>query len=304
MDATDRSPLPGRPPTTSPERDPLPRDVSALPALEAEFDHIIDDGARAIGLELSVAQRAAIDAHVQLLLAWNAHINLSGLRDAAAIARGHVLDALLAVPALRELARGRGSHAGEGVTLLDIGSGGGYPGLPLAVALPARRAALVDSIAKKAAFLEVAAAVVSDALRAAPPPAAQMVPDIRALAERAEDLADEPDQRETWDLVVARAVGSVAECAELGLPLARRYGHVVIWKRASDAAARQSLNTEIAQARRIVQAAGGASAQLVELDTGARVDLPGSCLVVIKKVRPTPDRYPRAPGERRRGTLP
>jgi len=298
MDATDRSPLPGRPSTTTPERDPLPRDVSALPALEAEFDQIVDDGAREIGLELSAAQRAAIDAHVQLLLAWNAHINLSGLREAAAIARGHVLDALVAVPALRELARGRGSRAGDGVTLLDIGSGGGYPGLPLAVVLPAKRAALVDSIAKKAAFLEAAAAVVSDELRAAPP-----VPDMHALAERAEDLADEPDQRETWDLVVARAVGTVAECAELGLPLVRRYGHVVIWKRASDAAARQSLTAEMAQARRIVQAAGGASAKLVELDAGARVGLPGSSLVVIKKVRTTPDRYPRSAGERRRGTL-
>ncbi len=304
MDVTDRSSLPRRPSASS-ERQPLPRDVRELPVVDADYKDVVDAGLGEIGLELSHAQRAAIDDHVRLLLAWNQHINLSGLRDPVAIARGHVLDALLAVSTLRDLARG-GSRGG--VTLLDIGSGGGFPGLPLAIALPARGAALVDSIAKKAAFLEVAAAVVSAALSAAPegePSVDPAVgPEITALAERAEDLADEPDQREAWDLVVARAVGTVAECAELGLPLAHRYGHLVIWKRASDAPARAALDAEISQARRIVQAVGGAGVRIVGLEAGDRVGLPGSCLVVIKKVRPTPDRYPRSPGERRRGTLP
>ena len=269
--------------------------MAGLAPLEPGFAALLDAGLREIGLELSEAQRGAVEAHVKLLIAWNAHINLSGLRTASDIARGHVLDALVAVPALRQLTRGRAE-----VTLLDIGSGGGFPGLPLAIALPARRAALVDSIAKKASFLESAAAVVSDALRAAPAPQ----PEIVALAERAEDLADEPDQRDGWDLVVARAVGTVAEVAELGLPLARRGGHVVAWKRASDAAARTALNAEIADARRIVQAAGGAGTRIVGLASAAKIGLDGGCLVVIRKVRPTPDRYPRSAGERRRRPLP
>jgi 16S rRNA (guanine527-N7)-methyltransferase len=282
MDVTDRSPLPRR---------PLPTSIDGLATLGSDFTGVLEAGLDALSLELSRAQRNALEAHARLLLAWNEHINLSGLRTPADVARGHVLDALLAVPALRELARG---HT---ISLLDIGSGGGYPGLPLAVALPAGRAALVDSIAKKAAFLVAAAGVVRGAL-------GSDTPDLAALAERAEDLADEPDQREGWDLVVARAVGTVAECAELGLPLARRGGHVVIWKRASGDPARQSLNDEVAAARRIIQAAGGAAARIVELKAGAQIGLPGSCLIVVRKVRPTPDRYPRAAGERRRGTLP
>ena len=294
MDVTDRSPLPRRPPPAA-QRAPLPREVAGLAPLEPGFTEVFDTGLREIGLELSRAQRDAVEAHVQLLLAWNKHINLSGLRTATEIARGHVLDALVAVRALRALAGAR-----KDVTLLDIGSGGGFPGLPLAIVLPARRAALVDSIAKKAAFLEAAAAVVSDTLRASPAPQ----PEIVALAERAEDLADEPDQREGWDLVVARAVGTVAEVAELGLPLARRGGYVVTWKRASDAAARAALNAEIADARSIVQAAGGAGVRVVSLAAAPKVGLEGDCLVVIRKVRPTPDRYPRPPGERRRRTLP
>jgi 16S rRNA (guanine527-N7)-methyltransferase len=270
-----------------------------LPELDASFGDILDAGLEMTGVELTVAQREAIEAHVRLLLAWNEHINLSGLRSADDIARGHVLDALIAVPALRALtSRGRG-HDAAGVSLLDMGSGGGFPGLPLAIALRARRAALVDSIAKKAAFLEAAAAVVTDALYDGAQPT-----DIVAFAERVEDLADKPDQREAWDLVVARAVGTIAEVAELGLPLARRYGSVVAWKRAADDASRAALETEIANARRIVQATGGAGTRVIELDGASAVGLPGNCLVAIRKVRPTPERYPRSPGERRRGTLP
>jgi 16S rRNA (guanine527-N7)-methyltransferase len=255
---------------------------------------VLDAGLGAISIALTHQQRAAIEAHVRLLIAWNEHINLSGLRGGAEIARGHVLDALIAVPALRALAGGRGAP-----TLLDIGSGGGFPGLPLAITLPATRAALVDSIAKKAAFLAAAAAVVTKELESAPGPR----PEIVALPERSEDLADEPDQREAWDLVVARAVGSVAEIAEIGLPLARRGGHVVTWKRASDEAARAALHEEIASARRIVQGAGGAGVRIVELEKASLVGLDGSCLVVVRKARITPDRYPRPAGERRRRTL-
>lgn len=296
MDVPDRSPLPRR--LGEPAiRQPLPRDVRDLPALGASFGEVLDAGVEAARVDLSRSEREAIEAHVRLLIAWNEHINLSGLRSAEEIARGHVLDALVAVPELRSLARERAQTAG--ITLLDIGSGGGFPGLPLAVALPAKRVALVDSIAKKAAFLESAAAVVTNALRGA-----RDEPDIVALAERAEDLADEPDHRESWDLVVARAVGSIAEVAELGLPLTRLHGHVVTWKRANDDASRAALDVEIASARRIVQAAGGSTVRVIQLDAAESVGVAGNCLVVVRKGRRTPDRYPRSPGERRRTALP
>ncbi len=294
MDVADRSSLPRRS-AEGTGRQPLPTDVSALPALPAAYTSTLDHGLREIGLDLSPPQRAAIDAHVRLLVAWNEHINLSGLREPEAIARGHVLDALLAVPRLRSLQ----GHKGRPASLLDLGSGGGFPGIPLAVAMPARRAALVDSIAKKAAFLEAAARVVNQELNAVPDP-----PALEVFAERAEDLADDPDHREGWDLVLARAVGTVAECAELGLPLVRRGGSVAIWKRASEDAIRAALIAEIQDARRIVQAAGGAGMQLNELEPGGRVGLSGSCLVIIRKARPSPDRYPRSPGERHRGKVP
>jgi 16S rRNA (guanine527-N7)-methyltransferase len=165
--------------------------------------------------------------------------------------------------------------------------------------LPLRRLALVDSIGKKARFLDVAAAEVRRALEldAARDPA--NIPEIGALAERAEDLAQQPDHREGWDLVVARAVGTVAEVAELGLPLVRRGGHVVAWKREGP---ETELGREISDARRICQAAGGSSPRIERLVAAEQVGLPGHCLVIIDKRGRTPDRYPRPANERRRAS--
>lgn len=291
MDVPDRSSLPRRASPT--ERAALPHSVDATAPLDAVFAEVFARGLTELALTLDAPARAAIQAHAQLLLAWNEHVNLSGLRTAEQVARGHVLDSLLAVDTLRRLGRARPS-------LLDLGSGGGYPGLPLAVAVPARRAALVDSIGKKAAFLKVAAAAVADALGAAPASASSPT-ELAVLAERAEDLADEHDQREKWDIVTARAVGSVAEVAELGLPLVHVGGHVVCWKLNGPST---GLAAEIAAAGRVIQAAGGGTARVVSLPAAAKMGLYGHCLVIIRKRSPTPARYPRSPGERRRRPLP
>ena len=104
---------------------------------------------------------------------------------------------------------------------LDLGSGGGYPGLPLALALPAERALLVDSIAKKAAFLEVAVAAAGVAGR------------VEIAAARAESLAADRRHRERWPAVTVRAVASLAELVELAFPLLAPGGVLVAWKRGS-----------------------------------------------------------------------
>lgn len=265
----------------------MPSDASVLPKLDAEFWRVLDDGLLAGRLDLGGAERAAIDGHIRLLVAWNAAINLTALRSPEQIARNHILDSLIAVPVLRAL-------GAEVRSILDIGTGGGFPGLPLVALLRPQRAALVESIGKKARFLDVAARQLTTALAG---DAERAVPDITVLSERAEDVADEPDQREAWQLVTARAVGTVSEVAELGLPLTRTGGHVVAWKLdAGDG----SLAREISAAEQISQACGGTTPRIVHLDAAAAVGLDGHCLVTIKKVRPTPDRYPRPASERRR----
>lgn len=283
-------------PSSPPSRhDPLPTAADMLPALEPAFWRVVDDGLATLGTVIDRPVRAAIEAQVKLLLAWNTAINLTALRTPDAIARGHVLDSLSALPACRGLLE-RSATTASPVGLLDLGSGGGYPGLPLAIALGVQRAALVDSIGKKARFLATAAAAAMAAMQAAgvDPPL------VAALAERAEDLADEPDQREAWQLVVARAVGSLAEVVELGLPLATIGGHVVAWKRDT---ADQPVAAEITAARRILQAAGGGRPTIVRPDAQGKAGLADHVLVIVRKVRSTPDRYPRATAERRRSAL-
>jgi len=250
-------------------RDPLPTDVTSLPPLPPEYVRTLDRGLTELGLDLPSGSRTALDDQVRLLLAWNAAINLTAIREPEAVARDHVLDSLAAVGVLRS--------AGA-ATILDIGSGGGYPGLPLAVALPAERALLVESVGKKATFL----ATVLDALA--------LRPRMAVAATRAETLAADPHHRERWEAVTARAVGPLADLVELGLPLLAPGGLLVAWKRTG-------LADELAPARRAAEALGGCPPRI---DPVRLSGLEDHVLVIVEKRAPTPTGWPRDPAARRR----
>lgn len=274
---------------------PLPTSAAELPALDPVFWQIVDDGLAVLSITLTAGVRAAVGDHVRLLLAWNEAINLTAVRSTELIARRHVLDSLSSLAACRRLLEQRGRPPAQ-ASLLDLGSGAGYPGLPVALASGLARAALVDSVQKKAGFLRVAADNAALALRGRD----ESPPQIDVYAERAEDLAGKLDHRERWDLVTARAVGSLAEVAELGLPLTSIGGHVVAWKRnAGDAV----LNGEIDAAWPVLQASGGGRPRVEATDPSGVLGLAGHVLVMIRKNRPTPDGYPRPAAERRRAAL-
>jgi 16S rRNA (guanine527-N7)-methyltransferase len=252
------------------------------------FDEAIEDVISQLGLgdtaAASSAARSSYELHARLLTAWGAAINLTAIREPTAIAVRHVGDALTAIPALL-------AHGATTRSLLDIGSGGGYPGLPLAAALGPSRVDLVDSVGKKARFLGVAAAAVTSALRSEH--AAPLV--IEAVAERAEEIAEEPKRRETWEVVTARAVGPLSEVMELALPLTRIGGTVVAWKRDGDGT---DLLAELRDAGHIIRVAGGGRPDVAKVpgDLFAK-----SRLVLVNKERPSPSGYPRPAGVRKRG---
>jgi 16S rRNA (guanine527-N7)-methyltransferase len=254
-------------------REPLPSRVQDLPELPAAALSALDDGLHVVDPGIGPEVRRILADHLRLLLAWNESINLTAIRDPAEAVRRHILDSLAALATLREM----GADA-----LVDLGSGGGYPGLPLAVALPARRALLVDSVAKKAGFLE--AAVTANGL----------APAVEAFAGRAETLADDRRHRQRWPAVTVRALGSLAEVAELGLPLLAPDGVLVVWKRGDVAA-------EIEAAGSAISVCGGGPARIVAVDP--RLGLDDHLLIVVVKRRPTPAGYPRDPAERRRRPL-
>lgn len=251
------------------------------------FDAALESGLTELGLLDAAAAnpvaRRTYEAHARLLRDWSNAINLTAIREPTEVARRHTVDSLSAVPLLAELAP-------PGASLLDIGSGGGYPGLPLAAALPLSRVGLLDSVGKKARFLSVAGEAVSTILRDGPEGPG---PRIDAIAERAEDLAEEPEDRGAWDVVIARAVGSLAEVVELGLPLTREGGSVVAWKREEE---RGGLRSELQRAGSIIRAVGGGRPQVVSIGAAS---LPGHRLVVVPKARPTPASYPRPAGVRK-----
>jgi 16S rRNA (guanine527-N7)-methyltransferase len=276
---------------TGPQRSALPTDASMLAPMGAAFESALDDGLRELGLERdeagSTLARRTYEVHARLLRDWGAAINLTAIRDPAGVARRHVCDSLSAVPLLRDRLR-------PGATLLDLGSGGGYPGLPLSAVLPLKRVALVDATAKKARFLAVAAGAVESELAVGRAGSDTLVPLIASVRERAEDLADEAGERAMWDVVTVRAVGSLAQVVELSLPLVSEGGLMVAWKREEE---RQGLAAELRDAGSVIRACGGGRLEVV---ASTAASLPGHRLVVVPKVRPTPARYPRPATIRRR----
>lgn len=250
-------------------REPLPTRVEDTPDLPPAYHAALDAGLAALDLTLTPAARAAIDGHARLLLAWTSAINLTAIRDPSAVAVAHVVDSLTAATLLRELGVDQ---------LLDLGSGGGYPGLPLAAALPADRALLIEPVAKKASFLSVAAAAtgLADVVEAAPG--------------RAEALAADPRHRGRWPAVTVRAVASLADLVELAFPLLAPGGRLVAWKRGD-------LSAELAAAERAIDALGGGSLVVRAVDIPG---LDGHRLVVATPGGRVPSGYPRDPAARKR----
>lgn len=236
------------------------------------------DGLPVLGLELDERTLAGLEGHLRLLRTWTEAINLTAIREPAAIATGHLLDALAAVPLLRA----RGVDA-----FVDLGSGGGVPGLPVAIGLPASRALLVDSIGKKVRFLATAieALVAADLLE----------PDrVEAVAARAETLAVDRRHRGRWPAVLARAVAPLAELAELAFPLLVEGGVLVAWKR------RTSLDEELAALEAALPALGGGRIDVIDAHVPGE---PDHVLVIVERRGPVAARFPRPPAEREREPL-
>jgi 16S rRNA (guanine527-N7)-methyltransferase len=253
-------------------RGPLPTRVQDLAPLPAPYADTLDAGLAALGLELTPGARGVIDVHVRFLLAWTEAINLTAIREPAEVARLHVLDSLSAVPHLR--ARGISR-------LLDIGSGGGFPGLPLAAALGSDRAVLVDSVGKKVRFMRTV--VEATGLERC----------VATESIRAEVIARDPRGREAWPAVTARAVTSLAELVELGLPLVAPGGVLVAWKR-------EPVEAELGAAAGALEALRAGPVSVVE------AGIPGletHRLVIVPRAGRIDARFPRDPAERRRRPL-
>jgi 16S rRNA (guanine527-N7)-methyltransferase len=221
---------------------------------------------RLLNLELTQTQLAAFQVYADELVRWNEQFNLTGITDPEGIQVKHFLDSL---SVLKALPPGSGP-----ARVVDVGTGAGFPGLPLKIVRPELALVLVEATGKKVNFCH--ALVEKLGLR-----------DVTVLKARAEELGQDPAQREHYDWAVARAVAEMPVLAEYLLPLVRVGGHALA----------QKGETAPAEA----QAAQGALVLLGgEVEHMVPVDLPGLAdkryLVIIKKVAPTPPAYPRRAG--------
>ncbi len=251
-----------QPKTNPPDLPPL-KDIAAL-----EPPAFFVEAARAIGVEFEPQDLDRLGRFLAMLLETNTRFNLTAIRTPDEAWERHVLDAMGLVQFLAEL--------GSGSSVADVGSGGGVPGMPLAIVLPDPRFTLIEATGKKARFLEAAA----NALALA---------NVRVVNERAEVLGqDREGHRACYDVALARAVGHLAVVAELCAPLVKVGGLLLLTKG-------QKAEEELAEAKQALH--------MLHLTPAGVVETPTGRVVALEKRRETPRTYPRRAGEPARSPL-
>jgi 16S rRNA (guanine527-N7)-methyltransferase len=218
-----------------------------------------------LGIKLSSQQINSFEIYEKELTAWNEKFNLTAIRDSEGIRVKHFLDSLTCVKELKTISP---NH------LVDVGTGAGFPGIPLKLMFPSMQLTLVESVGKKAGFCKYLVEKLE-------------LENVEVLTMRAEEIGQLANYREKFDWAVARAVASLPILLEFLLPLVRVGGGVLAQKGGS-------AHAEAQAAEKACQILGGKLQHISELT------LPGVAeehfLVVYKKVATTPTKYPRRIG--------
>lgn len=218
-----------------------------------------------LGIRLSPAQLSAFSCYEQELLEWNSRFNLTAIESPEEVRIKHFLDSLTCWLVMRDAPVSK---------VVDVGTGAGFPGLPLKIFNPRFSLSLIESVGKKAAFCNH----LIQKLR---------LEDVRVIQERAEAVGQNPEHREGYDWAIARAVANLPVLMEFLLPLVRVGGKALAMK-GSNAPA------EAQMAERAIRLLGGKLQRLLP------ITLPGVAeeryLVVVDKIAVTPKNYPRRVG--------
>lgn len=249
-----------------------------IPGTEAvipgEWERLLAEGIAGLGVEADAAAPARLSRYHQLLCEWNARMNLTGDTDFAVALCRHYLDSLAPL-------RLEGLFAHD-ARLIDVGSGAGFPGLPLAIARPDLRVTLLDALQKRVSFLS---AVVEDL----------GLTNVRLVHARAEDGARAPEHRERYDLAVARAVAPLPVLCELLLPFVAVGGRMLCYK---GPAAQEELEAGGRAARML----GGGALDALPVFVPGQPDW-RHLVVTCRKAEKTVRQYPRKAGTPGRSPL-
>ena len=226
------------------------------------------ENAAEIGIDLNDKMLSSFDLYYKNLLEWNAVMNLTSITEEKDVFEKHFLDSLTITKIVSR------ETLDQGCTLLDMGTGAGFPGLPIAIVFPNVKVILMDSLNKRIKFLEDTVQKLG-------------LTNVTCIHARAEELAKNKNYREKQDICCSRAVANLATLSEYCLPFVKKGGYFVSYKT-------EQVQSEIEQSRKAIKVLGGDHVETVFFT------LPGTdyqrSLVKIEKVSATPSRYPRKAG--------
>ena len=223
----------------------------------------LENGCKELGIELSQKQKDQFIKFYEFLVEKNKVMNLTGITEFEEVLTKHFLDSLSCVKAI-DMTKVK--------TIMDIGTGAGFPGVPLKIAFPHLEACLLDSLKKRVNFLEESFTLLG-------------LEGIKAIHGRAEEYAKNKEYREKYDLCVSRAVSNLATLSEYCLPYVKTGGTFISYKSGE-------VDEEATQAKRAIYLLGGEVKDIYKFDL---FDQKRS-FVVIEKERKTPKAYPRKAG--------
>lgn len=229
------------------------------------MSEIFDKKLSILGIQLSDIQKKQFDKYYELLVEWNKVMNLTGITEYEEVNEKHFLDSVSIVKAL---------DLNTVETVIDIGTGAGFPGIPLKIVFPHLKIVLLDSLNKRIQFLNR----VIEELN---------LEDISTIHGRAEDFAKQTGYREQFDLCVSRAVANLSTLSEYCLPYVKVGGSFIPYKSGE-------IDDEVESAKNAVHLLSGKIKNIIKFKL-PETEI-GRSFVVINKTNNTPRKYPRKAG--------
>ncbi len=224
------------------------------------------------GIDVNSNQEEQLKEYMLSILEYNKNINLTAITDPEEFVIKHYVDSLTPLmekDIIDELDR-------NVERVLDLGTGGGFPGVPMAIMLPEKKFTLLDSLNKRLKIIDEISSRIA-------------VNNIKTLHGRAEDGGRNPEERENYDLCLSRAVSHMAVLAEYALPFVKKGGMFIAYKG-------WDIDEEMSESQEAIERLGGK----VE---GIRETVTNEKLVIIRKMRKTPSKYPRKAGEPKKNPI-
>lgn len=228
-------------------------------------EELLRNSAASIGVELNDTQIAQFIKYYEILVEWNSFMNLTGITEYEEVVQKHFVDSLVLSKAI---------DVDQIESLIDVGTGAGFPGIPLKIAYPHLQVTLLDSLQKRIKFLDEVVNQLG-------------LENVETIHGRAEDFAKPSMKRESYDVCVSRAVANLSSLSEYCLPYVKLGGCFIPYKSGK-------VDEELTEAKKAVFLLGG------KIEEEVKFDLPDSdisrSLIKIRKVSATPKKYPRKSG--------